>query len=674
MNCPTTEQLAALALDAEDAAGLEPHVATCPRCQAELARLRSLHQSLAASHADLNSRHAACPRRPARPPAADRTRARRLPALETTRLQRPRPLHRRSPHCSCSPSSSTPPRRSPPWNGSSKRSATCGRSAIRTDQYRGPTAQGRKTCPDPRRQHLHVSGVRRPPQRRIGSAICTPAPNACVGLSLADRRQAARKSPSISSKSIPAASPASSSTTWPRSSIACHPLRAGDIAECTPLALAARRSRTGQGRIVHDLGTQPDRRAWTPTATSSTLTASNRFEDFGPVEVWVDPQTDLPLEFSFEYIGDRTKRAVTEQVLRHRHPLERSISIPSCSTHAAAPASSTPRLPQRPERSSPPSSKPSNSTPELSGGHYPRVRTTDPGSRRDPDSNIGVPDRFDATQIRNEMLKFAGFTGPPQSDWSENPKYQQIEQPLRPPSDRWPACSSTTITLASSATDGSRSPDDKDQSPPLVERRHRRHRQSPKVMSLYRVFYGDLRTEIVPRREVAPDSSPQIAESASSRPFSRDSPPSSTRSQRSGRSHLLTNRLTTHPTPCQFPKQPRTFRCTKLHHVCKSVATTGPLSHLPLPVAPTDSLAARRPRHRSNSREFRALLRIDPRQTVDDFSWCLAHPTSGPPFAEWRMAPTAPFPESPSNAPSPSPRRHPYLLPVVPGPHARLGS
>jgi hypothetical protein len=76
------------------------------------------------------------------------------------------------------------------------------------------------------------------------------------------------------------------------------PLHAKDIASSTPL-LWLRAVREKAGRITNELGT---RQIAGRTARGYVMTFDEYapFKDFGPVEVWIDPQTDLPVEFSFE--------------------------------------------------------------------------------------------------------------------------------------------------------------------------------------------------------------------------------------------------------------------------------------------------------------------------------------------------------------------------------------
>jgi hypothetical protein len=107
---------------------------------------------------------------------------------------------------------------------------------------------------------------------------------------------------------------------------------------------------------------------------------------------------------------------------------------------------------------------------ELSGGKYPQIDT------------YQVNAKFDVGAIFAEMLKMAGFNGPPRPEWSHDKKFQQIQE-AKPGFD-WIG----KILLSNTAGyRGSKvGPQDKDK--PLLWWLY----EGPEG---YRVFYGDLRNE-----------------------------------------------------------------------------------------------------------------------------------------------------------------------------------
>jgi hypothetical protein len=128
------------------------------------------------------------------------------------------------------------------------------------------------------------------------------------------------------------------------------------------------------------------------------------FRTLDSVEVWVDPNTDLPMQFSYTAENEWQSEVFTVYDCRWNTKFDRDRFNP------------TP--PQGYDDITPPNDRQAIDDiaaalklyAKLSGGHYPRMT------------------EFNADAVREEMLKLAGFTGPPQQDWKNSNKFQQIEQ------------------------------------------------------------------------------------------------------------------------------------------------------------------------------------------------------------------------------------------------------
>jgi hypothetical protein len=178
----------------------------------------------------------------------------------------------------------------------------------------------------------------------------------------------------------------------------------------------------GMGEIVRDLGTKLiDGRSARGYIVD--FHDAVPFKGDGPVEVWVDPKTDLPIEFSYEWRDDDQKGVVDENHITNCHwniPLDDELfdtQPPPGLINTTAP---------KDEKTIAQMVAALRMYAELSGGHYPRVRTIDPGKRRDPDAPSDPPSLFDAGKIQSEMFELSGFTGKPQPEWREDPTYRKI--------------------------------------------------------------------------------------------------------------------------------------------------------------------------------------------------------------------------------------------------------
>ncbi|HEY2826972.1 MAG TPA: hypothetical protein VGJ04_05170 [Pirellulales bacterium] len=142
--------------------------------------------------------------------------------------------------------------------------------------------------------------------------------------------------------------------------------------------------REGSGKVVRDLGTKTIQGKH---AHGYTMQYRN---DSDPMEVWIDPQTDLPLEVNSE-AKDETTTEVTQltdfrwdieldpKLFDTKPPAGYTDITPPCDVKSLAEISAALRL-----------------YADLSGGHYPKVDTE------------RVNATFDADAVYAEMLKIAG--------------------------------------------------------------------------------------------------------------------------------------------------------------------------------------------------------------------------------------------------------------------------
>jgi len=249
---------------------------------------------------------------------------------------------------------------------------------------------------------------------------------------------------------------------------AVQPHEIGDSGPISRLQMV----RKGLGEVLRELGTKviEGREA---RGFVLALDSAPKGSGFDAVEVWVDPETDLPLEFGYEVKTDQNTRIfrisncswnieIDPQVFDTTPPDGYDdITVPSHAVAFDEIASALKLYAQ------------------LSGDRYPRVKQSD------------FHNEFHSDAIRDGMLSLAGFTGLPQAEWTHDQKFQQIQQ----------------------ATDGL----------DWIERILRNGfnagyygtdvtaRDNEKVLlwwnvaalESYRVFYGDLRTEILPLAEWA---------------------------------------------------------------------------------------------------------------------------------------------------------------------------
>lgn len=269
------------------------------------------------------------------------------------------------------------------------------------------------------------------------------------------------------------------------------PLHAGDIANSTPL-LWLRAVREKAGNIVDDLGSRllNGREAHGYTMT---FDDTSSFRNFGPVEVWVDPQTDLPVEFYFEYAkgeeeGFTDRYSVTD--------IQWNTDLDPKLFDTTPPAGFLDVTMPNVERSIAEITASLKLYAELSGGRYPHVEKLD-------DRQFAT--KFDAEACYREMLDLAGFTGPIRDDWANDPTFQRIEQ-SRPGLETLERILHSYKWLIGYNGDVVKS-EDKDQVLLWWNVAVENSKDDQ-----YRVFYGDLRTEIVPREKWVQFVPAEIAE------------------------------------------------------------------------------------------------------------------------------------------------------------------
>ncbi len=157
------------------------------------------------------------------------------------------------------------------------------------------------------------------------------------------------------------------------------------------------------GEVTRELGTK---KIGGRQARGYVLTPKNTHEKhpLHPLEVWVDPKTDLPIEFGFTVQEPTRSTEWKATDFRWNTDLDPKLFEP---TPPAGFADVTP--PDDPKELAQIAAA-LKLYAQLSGGHYPRVR------------------RFDGRVVRDEMLKLAGFDGVPKPEWDKDPKYQSIQQ------------------------------------------------------------------------------------------------------------------------------------------------------------------------------------------------------------------------------------------------------
>jgi hypothetical protein len=179
-----------------------------------------------------------------------------------------------------------------------------------------------------------------------------------------------------------------------------------DFPDYSPVNWVQRMS-TGNVKVVSDLGTK---QLHGKTAHGYVVSLGNPDPTSGQnaIEVWLDPETDLPIEFRYEDKGEtetidawtnvmrvyncRWNIELDDAVFAMNEPAGYDDTSWSTDTKVIEQVVESLRLHAK-----------------LSGGHYPRVA------------------KFDADEVHNEMLRLAG-TLPPQTDTDRDALLEQIQQ------------------------------------------------------------------------------------------------------------------------------------------------------------------------------------------------------------------------------------------------------
>ena len=200
------------------------------------------------------------------------------------------------------------------------------------------------------------------------------------------------------------------------------------------------------------------------------------FRGCSEVEVWVDAERDLPLEFSWtqEYEGAVNELRITNCRWNIELDPQLFATTPPAGLIDATPPSRAEDIAQI--------TAALKLYAQLSGGHYPRVT------------------EFDDEAIRAEMLKFAGFMGVPQETWNDDPTYRDIQ--MARAGLNW-----TARVLRNKSGTGyyGETVGPKDMDKVLFWCR-------ADAPDRFRVFYGDLRTEILPFDKWSQLVPPDVAE------------------------------------------------------------------------------------------------------------------------------------------------------------------
>jgi hypothetical protein len=174
-----------------------------------------------------------------------------------------------------------------------------------------------------------------------------------------------------------------------------HNIREGPIARL-------RMVRERAGEVLRELGTKAIEGKQSRGFVMALNDAPPK-SGFDAMEVWVDQQTDLPLEFGYEVKTD--ERTSVFRITNCQWNIE------------LAPAMFDTTPPAGYDDITPPSDEAAITQiqsalqlyAELSGGHYP------PGSQ------------VDADPVQTEMLRLAGFSDKPQPEWDTDPRYRAIQ-------------------------------------------------------------------------------------------------------------------------------------------------------------------------------------------------------------------------------------------------------
>jgi len=183
------------------------------------------------------------------------------------------------------------------------------------------------------------------------------------------------------------------------------PLGASEMYKLSPIAML-RTVREGQCEVIRDLGTRPiDGRAARGYVIDVKDAVS--FPHVGEVEVWVDPETDLPMEFSF-VVSEEGEFTDVNRVVDCRWNIELDDKLFDTTRPEGFIDATRPHDQAEIDRIV----AALRLYADLSGGKYPELL------------------EFNRDAVRQQMLDNAGFTGPARPDWATDAKYQQIDEAM----------------------------------------------------------------------------------------------------------------------------------------------------------------------------------------------------------------------------------------------------
>jgi outer membrane lipoprotein-sorting protein len=268
------------------------------------------------------------------------------------------------------------------------------------------------------------------------------------------------------------------------------PLRAEDIKNSPPL-LWLRAVQQKTGRIVEDRG----RRTINGRETRGyvmTFDDAEPFKNAGPIEVWVDSETDLPVEFHFDW---KKQEGVFDESLAATD-IQWNTAIDPKLFDVTPPAGFIDTTLPKDEYTIEKLVESLRLYAKLGGGHYPPVETLD--------EKKFYRFKFDSAEAHHAMLEKAGFVGPVQDKWKMDPKYVEIENSLAGLKELERILQNHMFLVGYNGdTVG---PQDKDK----VLMWWGYDTGDDRDLSL--LMYGDLRTEVVPREKWLPHVSKEIAE------------------------------------------------------------------------------------------------------------------------------------------------------------------
>jgi hypothetical protein len=175
----------------------------------------------------------------------------------------------------------------------------------------------------------------------------------------------------------------------------------GDFGETSPVT-RLRMVKDREGVMLRELGTKliDGREAH---GFVMRLAGAARGSGYDALNVWVDPETDLPLEIGYEVKADRGTQLLRIYDCRWNLRLDSQVfeaQPPEGYTDSTAPADQVAVNQMIAALAL---------YAELSGGHYPRV------------------EYFYGDEIHREMLEMAGFTGEPQEAWAQDQMFQRLQ-------------------------------------------------------------------------------------------------------------------------------------------------------------------------------------------------------------------------------------------------------